>query len=99
MHIAVAHLSLNFYGVAERLFSSVIEALKRAGHGTTLVTVDKTDWKTAKKIMGSVVLPDHEVLSPEIRFSKQLSLATIVFFLITFVVEIVKLRLKRKSER
>ena len=95
LHIAVAHLSLNFYGGAERLCLSVIKALKCKGHETTLVTVDKTDWKNARKIMGSVVLPDHEIFFTEIRFSKQLSMATIVLFFITFVIEFVQLRLKR----
>ncbi len=73
MKIAVAHHSLNIPGGAERLCLSVIEALKKRGHEVSLVTVEKTDWKTVKKNFGTVVLPNKEKYVMTSRVSKRLS--------------------------
>lgn len=98
MHIAVAHLSLNFRGGAERLCLTMIEALKHAGYETTLVTVERTNWKSLKRIMGSVVLPDHEVYFTNIQLSKQLSLPIIALLFVTFAIELLQLKLKRRYD-
>lgn len=98
LHIAVAHLSLNFRGGAERLCLTMIEALKHAGYETTLMTVEKTNWRSLKRTMGSVVFPDHEVYFTDIQLSKQLSLPIIVLLFVTFAIELLQLKLKRKYD-
>jgi alpha-1,2-mannosyltransferase len=61
LDIAVAHLSLNFFGGEEKLCLSVIETLKLSGHRVTLFTVEKTDWASASRFFDHVVRPDVQV--------------------------------------
>jgi len=63
LDIAVAHLSLNFFGGEEKLCLSIIEALKLSGHRVTLFTVEKTDWVSASRFFNHVVKPDLQVYS------------------------------------
>jgi glycosyltransferase involved in cell wall biosynthesis len=60
LNIVVAHASLNNKGGAEKVCLNVIEALKLAGYTVTLLTVDKTDWESLKKIFGNTWKPDQE---------------------------------------
>jgi len=60
MKVGVIHHSLNAAGGADRLCLKTIEALKEAGHRVVLATVEPTDWKRVKHIMGEVTQPDEE---------------------------------------
>jgi alpha-1,2-mannosyltransferase len=61
LDIAVAHLSLNFFGGEEKLCLSVIEALKLSNHRVTLFTVEKTDWASASRFFDCAMRPDAQV--------------------------------------
>lgn len=63
LDIAIAHLSLNFFGGEEKLCLSIIEALKLSGHKVTLYTIDKTDWASAIRFFGGSAKPDTEIFS------------------------------------
>jgi glycosyltransferase involved in cell wall biosynthesis len=63
LKIAVAHLSLNFFGGEERLCLSVIEALKLTNNDVTLFTVEKTDWAAVFRLFGSFMRPNTEIFS------------------------------------
>jgi glycosyltransferase involved in cell wall biosynthesis len=63
LNVAIAHLSLNFFGGEERLCLSIIEALKLSNHKVTLFTVEKTDWVSALRFFNIVTRPDVEIFS------------------------------------
>jgi alpha-1,2-mannosyltransferase len=63
LDIAIAHLSLNFFGGEEKLCLSIIEALKLSDHKVTLYTIDKTDWASTIRFFGGSVKPDTEIIS------------------------------------
>jgi len=64
LKIAIIIFSLNVGGGAEKLCLEIIEALKKHGHETTLVTMDKTDWKSLRWVFGDFTMPDHEFFLP-----------------------------------
>jgi len=82
MKIAIIHHSLNIPGGAERLCLSAIEALRKARHEVTLITVEKTDWSIVERSFGKVTQPDNESYLTRLRFSKNLpnALAACAYF-------------------
>lgn len=63
MHVALAHLSLNFLGGEEKLCLTFIDALKKSGHHVTLFTLERTDWNEVRSFFGDVTIPDKEIFT------------------------------------
>ena len=61
MKVGIIHNSLNPTGGGERLCLETIKSLKEAGYKVALVTVEPTDWKKVKRIIGKVTKPDMEI--------------------------------------
>ncbi len=99
MHVAVAHLSVNFLGGEEKLCLSFVNALKKGGHNVTLFTVEKTDWKTIRQFFGDVAMPDKEIFmtsSPiHSKFSKDF---VPMFSYVNYLRGLVKLVSQRKYD-
>lgn len=96
MNVAVAHTTLNVLGGAEKLCLTTIEALKLANHEVTLVTVEKTNWKSVRKMFGDVVRPNHEVYFTTAKLSKRLSHWVIAAAV--YIIELLVIRSRRKYD-
>ncbi len=93
--IALAHLSLNFFGGEEKLCLSIIEALKMSKHKVTLFTIDRTDWTGAMRFFGSFMRPDVEIFSEFSTMHHGLTKASIAASAyIKYLLGLVKLRRK-----
>ena len=61
MKACVIHNTLNSVGGGERVCLTIIEALKRLGYHVSLITVEPTNWRRVKKIVGDITKPDKEI--------------------------------------
>ena len=96
MNIAVTHTTLNVFGGAEKLCLTTIEALKLANHKVTLVTVEKTDWGSVRKMLGTAIRPDHEVYFTTAKLSTRLSHWAIAAAI--YIIELLVVKSRRKYD-
>ncbi|MDH5771070.1 MAG: glycosyltransferase, partial [Candidatus Bathyarchaeota archaeon] len=80
----------------EKLCLTTIEVLKLANHEVTLVTVEKTNWGSVRKMFGNVIRPDHEVYFTTAKLSKRLSHWVIAAAV--YIIELLAIRSRRKYD-
>jgi len=61
MKVGIIHNSLNSTGGGERLCLETIKSLKEAGYKVALATIEPTDWRKVKRIIGEITKPDMEI--------------------------------------
>ena len=96
MNVAVTHTTLNVLGGAEKLCLTTIEGLKLANHEVTLVTVEKTNWRFVREMVGNVIRPDHEVYFTTTKLSRRVSHWVIVAAV--YVFELLAIRSRGKYD-